>query len=134
MEKCNALSIGELKKILESMIEKDGRISQRPLLITTNDESVCGREYVTVTNITQGGDWEKGQIRITTNEPIIRKHNSKDVKKDKLLITEKYTGKRYARCSSCNGRIARTDKYCKHCGQRFNEKIKEIEIEKKGDL
>lgn len=117
------MKIKDIIKVLNWFVDKDEDNAEKSLYITTDDRSIGGRAFVTVTGITEGFDWEDGQIRASVDKPIIKKYNDRDEEKEKWLFTEKYSGKKYAVCSSCEYRIAKKDKYCRHCGQRLSDEL-----------
>lgn len=37
-----------------------------------------------------------------------------------LFFGDPMTGRRFRTCNVCNGKVAKSDVYCKHCGQRIH--------------
>lgn len=56
-----------------------------PIMITTADRSIGGRAFVYATWIGKGFDWESGQIRINTDEKVLKYKNGKDVAKSPII-------------------------------------------------
>lgn len=117
------LTINDAIQILLSYVNHDKKLGDKLLLITTSDRSIGGRASVKIRGIYQGFDWESGQIRIETEQPIIKKYNDRDVEKEKWLFTERITNKKYSVCSACVFRIGKKDRYCKHCGQKLSNTL-----------
>lgn len=117
------VTINDAIKILSSYVNYDKEMGKRLLLVTTADKSIGGRASVQIKGIYQGFDWEQGQIRIETDEQIIKKYNDRDAEKDKWYFTERITNKKYSVCSACHYRVGKNDNYCKHCGQKLSDVI-----------
>lgn len=118
-----SLTVEELMKALQKITNLNHKYLKHKILVTTNDKSIGGRAYVKIKGIHPGQDWEKGQVRIEVSEPIVKKYNDRDKEKEKWLFTEKYSNKKYAVCSVCHYKVAKKDKYCRHCGQRLNNEL-----------
>lgn len=121
------LTVQEVINTLQHYISFDEEIKEKELLITTNDKSIGSMAYVTIQDIYQGFDWEHGQIRIETNMPIVKKYNSRDIEKPKWIFTEEISNKKYIVCSACESRIGKKDEYCKHCGQKLNNELMDMD-------
>lgn len=117
------VTINDAIKILSSYVNYDKEMGEKLLLVTTSDKSIGGRASVKIKGIYQGFDWEQGQIRIETDEQIVKKYNDRDVEKDKWYFTERITNKKYSVCSACHYRVGKKDNYCKHCGQKLSDVI-----------
>lgn len=117
------VTINDAIKILSSYVNYDKEMGEKLLLVTTSDKSIGGRASVKIKGIYQGFDWEQGEIRIETDEQIIKKYNDRDVEKDKWYFTERITNKKYSVCSVCHYRVGKNDSYCKHCGQKISDAI-----------
>ncbi len=120
------LTVQEVINTLQYYINFDEEIKEKELLITTNDKSIGSRAYVNILRICKGLDWEHGQIRIETNMPIVKKYNNRDIEKPKWIFTEEISNKKYVVCSACESKVGKKDKYCKHCGQRLNNEIIDV--------
>lgn len=117
------VTVNDAIKILSSYVNYDKEMGEKLLLVTTSDRSIGGRASVGIKGIYQGFDWEQGQIRIETDEQIIKKYNNRDVEKDKWYFTERITNKKYSVCSVCHHRVGKNDNYCKHCGQKLSNEL-----------
>ena len=112
-----------LKKLSE-LVEfyMDGHKNDK-VLITLSQPSVGARAFVDVQGVYAGFDWEDGQIRIETVEPIITKYNNRDIGKparcEEYGEEQGYARKRIVRhCPICENFLRKDDKYCSRCGQR----------------
>lgn len=117
------ITINDAIKILSSYVNYDKEMGDKLLLVTTSDRSIGGRASVEIKGIYQGFDWEHGQIRIETDEQIVKKYNDRDIEKDKWLFTERITNKKYSVCPCCTYRVGKKDNYCKHCGQKLSNEL-----------
>ena len=37
-----------------------------------------------------------------------------------MIFDDPFTGRRFTTCSHCDGKIGKTDRYCKHCGAKMD--------------
>lgn len=93
--------------------------------ICTNDGGFGAVPGVFIKGIYEGIDWDAGNILIYTDTPIYQELKSMPVWKQEFTIG----GKTIIICPNCDGRVGKTDKYCKHCGKAFSGEIK-----KEGEL
>lgn len=117
------VNVNDAIKILSSYVNYDKEFGEKLLLVTTSDRSIGSRASVRVKGIYQGFDWEHGQIRIETDEQIIKKYNDRDAEKDKWYFTERITNKKYSVCPVCHYRVGKKDNYCRYCGQKLGNVI-----------
>lgn len=103
----------QIKSLIEIGHEND------VVLITLSQASCGARASVGIQDICVGFDWEHDQIRIITDEPIIKKYNDRDVGKLAICIECDYgTNKRRVRkCPICENHLSKKDRYCGNCGQ-----------------
>lgn len=101
-----------------------------PIMITTADRSIGGRAFVYATWIGEGFDWESSQIRIATDEKILKYKNGRDVAKSPIIRKYEQTGKKIVvrKCPACENKIEKEDRFCKYCGQKINVMSEEIII------
>lgn len=91
-------------------------------MIITADRSIGGRAFVYATWIGEGFDWESGQIRIATDEKILKYKNGRDVAKSPIIRKYEQAGKKIVvrKCSACENKIGKEDRFCRYCGQKIN--------------
>lgn len=65
------MTLGELQYAVNLFVER-GQDINAEVRITTNDSSIGERASVGITHICPGMDWEQGQIRISTDEKVVR--------------------------------------------------------------
>lgn len=92
------------------------------IMITTADRSIGGRAFVYATWIREGFDWESGQIRIDTDEKVLKYKNGRDAAKSPVIRKYEQAGKKFVvrKCPACENKIGKEDRYCKYCGQKIN--------------
>lgn len=116
-----------LKKLYENCKHflDNGLDENTPIYVTTSDNSIGGRAYVTIQSIHNGFDWESGQIRIETNEKILKYEKDRDFALEPKIKHYKFNNRNSTiiSCPKCENKLRRNDKYCSICGQ----KIKKIE-------
>lgn len=98
-----------------------------PIMITTADRSIGGRAFVYATWIGKGFDWESGQIRINTDEKVLKYKNGRDVAKSPIIRKYEQAGKKFVvrKCPACENKIGKEDRFCKYCGQKINVMFEE---------
>lgn len=114
------MKVSELSKILHFYSEHGHE--NDIVLITLSQNSVGARASVGVQDVYAGFDWEHGQIRIETTEPIIKKYNNRDIGKP-VRCKEYDDGIRkriIRRCPVCENHLHKNDKYCSKCGQAID--------------
>ena len=91
-------------------------------MITTADRSIGGRAFVYATWIGEGFDWESGQIRINTDEKVLKYKNGRDVAKSPIIRKYEQAGKKFVvkKCPTCDNKIAKEDRFYRYCGQKIN--------------
>lgn len=88
-----------------------------PVLITLSDSSIAGRASCRVSGIYTGFDWDAGQLRINPEEKIFKNIHRMD--EPVGIIKEEFGGVSFNACGRCHMKIAKDDRYCRHCGQRL---------------
>lgn len=107
----------ELKDIIDWIHSKETKDNN--VLITLSQPSVAGRACVGIRDITPGIDWESGQIRISTDKPIILKEKDRDTPMNIICYAyENGDRRRLVRCCPvCENHLHKEDRYCSRCGQ-----------------
>lgn len=104
-----------------------------PIMITAADRSIGGRAFVYAAWIGEGFDWESNQIRIATDEKILKYKNGRDVAKSPIIRKYERAGKKIVvrKCSACENKIEkrrsflpilRTENQCDVRGERHPRK------------
>ena len=75
------LTLQELYDAASKMLRIKKMRKDTPIMITTADRSIGGRAFVYVAWMGEGFDWESDQIRIATDEKILKYKNGRDVTK-----------------------------------------------------
>lgn len=70
------MTLDELKHAVDFLVGRG--YGSNEVVITTRDSAVGGRAYSKVTNICQGMDWEKGQIRISPVNNLVTKEKYRE--------------------------------------------------------
>lgn len=111
--------LSELKKQVDFLYETGH--GDNPVLVTLSESSIGSRAATGITGIHSGFDWERGQVRISTEKKIIS--YGKD--RDEVIepIKEDYNiGSRTRHlllCPKCQNQLRKDDNYCGSCGQRI---------------
>lgn len=66
----DAMTVGELRSILNKMYEHSSKNDDLIIGILTNDPSIGSRSYVTVNHVSKGFDWESGKLMVSTSQPV----------------------------------------------------------------
>ena len=110
--------LSELKKQVDFLYETGH--GDNPVLVTLSESSVGSRAATGITGIHSGFDWERGQVRISTEKKIIS--YGKDTDEVMEPIKEDYNiGSRTRHlllCPKCQNQLRKDDNYCGNCGQR----------------
>lgn len=88
-----------------------------PVLITLSDGGAGCRAFCKASGIHAGFDWERGQLRIEPEENLFR--NIPRMNEAVGIIREEFNGVSFNACGRCHMKIAKNDRYCRHCGQRL---------------
>ena len=124
------MNLNQLNEITQNLIEKG--YGENSVLITTADPSVGPRANVEISYVTNGFDWEQGQIRIEPKNKIILKEKDRD--KPICVKTKKYSANKrnytILKCPKCDNKVRKNDNYCSRCGQRVETKIHKKCIER----
>lgn len=73
------LTVNEAISLLQLYVDSDSANGDKPLLITTDDQSIGHSAYVNIAAIYRGFDWEDGQIRIAPSEKIVKTKKAEPV-------------------------------------------------------
>ena len=116
------LTLQELYDAALRMLRIKKMKKDTPIMITTADRSIGGRAFVYATWIREGFDWESGQIRIDTDEKVLKYKNGRDAAKSPVIRKYEQAGKKFVvrKCPACENKIGKEDRYCKYCGQKIN--------------
>lgn len=116
------LTLQELYDAALRMLRIKKMKKDTPIMITTADRSIGGRAFVYATWIREGFDWESGQIRIDTDEKVLKYKNERDAAKSPVIRKYEQAGKKFVvrKCPACENKIGKEDRYCKYCGQKIN--------------
>lgn len=110
--------LSELKKQVDFLYETGH--GDNPVLVTLSESSVGSRAATGITGIHSGFDWERGQVRISTEKKIISYGKDRDEVMEP--IKEDYNiGSRTRHlllCPKCQNQLRKDDNYCGNCGQR----------------
>ena len=98
------------------------------VLVTLSESSVGARASTGIIGLYPGFDWERGQVRISTEKKVIS--YGKDRDKEMLPRRKDYdVGTRIRHlilCPKCENQLRKDDNYCSQCGQRIKKEIKAI--------
>lgn len=116
------LTLQELYDAASRMLRIKKMRKDTPIMITTADRSIGGRAFVYAAWIGEGFDWESDQIRIATDEKILKYKNERDVAKSPIIRKYERAGKKIVvrKCSACENKIEKEDRFCRYCGQKIN--------------
>lgn len=75
-------------------------------------------------------DWFQGGFKdaLKRVDEILEEQPTADVQKIKhgkaiQIFNDVINGKTITTCSCCNGKISKSDKYCKHCGAKMDKEV-----------
>ena len=83
----------------------------KQVVVTLDTPSMGARACANVVDISNGIDWEDGQVRIAVDRPIIEKSKDRDVTMPKAKTSNGYV------CRACGCFVHKNDRYCSTCGQ-----------------
>ena len=83
----------------------------KQVVVTLDTPSMGARACANVVDISNGIDWEDGQVRIAVDRPIMEKSKDRDVPMPKAKTPNGYV------CRACGCFVRKHDKYCSTCGQ-----------------
>ena len=83
----------------------------KQVVVTLDTPSMGARACANVVDISNGIDWEDGQVRIAVDRPIMEKSKNRDVPMPKAKTSNGYV------CRACWCFVRKHDKYCSTCGQ-----------------
>ena len=83
----------------------------KQVVVTLDTPSMGARACANVVDISNGIDWEDGQVRIAVDRPIMEKSKDRDVPMPKAKTSNGYV------CRACWHFVRKNDRYCSTCGQ-----------------
>lgn len=112
------MKLSKIKEIVDNLVNSG--YGDYNTVITTHDISIGARAYSDIQYISNGFDWESGQIRIEPQTDLISK--SKDRDKELPIIKHIYGQgiRNVISCPKCENHLRKDDRYCSNCGQRVN--------------
>lgn len=116
------MKLNELKIAVDKLIDRG--CSDYEVLITLKETSIGARASTNVRGLFEGFDWEKGQIRIESEKPLISYEKDRDkaipIRIEKNTITE---GKTLIlrKCPKCWNKVTRNHRFCPNCGQKLQQ-------------
>ena len=113
--------LSEFKKQVDFLY--DNGHGDNPVLVTLSESSIGSRAATGITGIHSGFDWERGQVRISTEKRIISYGKDRDnaiepIREDYDIGTRK---RHLLLCPNCENQLRIDDNYCSHCGQRIRK-------------
>lgn len=109
----------ELKQIVDLEISR-GKKETDVVATVKNEAGLGARAFVGVKNAWVGFDWEAGQFRIETSEPVCRLGCRYVDPQPMWWHQYIYPNKKIANiycCPKCEHHLKKTSKYCDNCGQ-----------------
>ena len=118
----NNLTLKELNETTKYFLDK-GFDENTPIYITTNDNSIGGRAFVTIQGMYNGFDWESGQIRLEPNEKILKYENGRDIPLEPRIKNYEYNNRKskVISCPKCENKLRKDDRFCSYCGQKIKK-------------
>lgn len=109
----------ELKKQVDFLC--DNGHGDYPVLVTLSESSIGSRAATGITGIHSGFDWERGQVRISTEKKIISYGKDRDgviepIKEDCNIGSRT---RHLLLCPKCENQLRKGDNYCSNCGQKI---------------
>ena len=111
--------LSELKKQVDFLC--DNGHSNNPVLVTLSESSIGSGTAIGITGIHSGFDWERGQVRISTEKKIISYEKDRD---NAIEPKREEIGSRVrplVLCPKCRNQLRKWDNYCSNCGQRVKK-------------
>lgn len=109
--------LSELKKQVDFLC--DNRHGDNLVLVTLSESSIGSRAATGITGIHAGFDWERGQVRISTEKKIISygkdRDNAMEPRREDYDIGTRI--RHLLLCPKCENQLRKDDNYCSNCGQ-----------------
>lgn len=113
--------LSELKKQVDFLCDEGYGDNQ--VLVTLSESSIGSRAATGITGIHSGFDWERGQVRISTEKKIISygkdRDNPMEPRKEDYDIGTRI--RHLLLCPKCENQLRKYDDYCSNCGQKIKK-------------
>lgn len=113
----------ELKQIVDFYVETGHEDDN--VLVNMSEPSFGPSAAASVVSVYDGFDWEANQIRIRTNEELVRRGNERDAVKPvlaKMEISPRGKETLMMWCPTCETDVTKKSvRYCSECGQRIDQ-------------
>lgn len=113
--------LSEFKRKVDFLCETGH--SDNPVLVTLSESSIGSRAATGITGIHSGFDWERGQVRISTEKKIISygkdRDNAMEPRREDYDIGTRI--RHLLLCPKCENQLRKDDNYCSNCGQRIKK-------------
>lgn len=113
--------LSEFKKQVDFLMTRG--YGDNPVLVTLSESSIGSRAATGITGIHSGFDWERGQVRISTEKKIISyekdRDNAMEPRREDYDIGARIRHLLF--CPKCENQLRKDDNYCSHCGQRIKK-------------
>lgn len=103
------MTLEELAHKVDLLLSHCGQGKQ--VVVTLDTPSMGARACANVVDISNGIDWEDGQVRIAVDRPIMEKSKDRDAPMPKAKTSNGYV------CRACGHFVRKNDRYCSTCGQ-----------------
>ena len=113
------MNLKDLKENIDRVSNMYANLEEIEVCVTLGERSVGGRAKSIIKYVYRGFDWESNQFRLEPSEILVRKF--KDISSP-VGIVERLSFDKTRQvffCPTCGGNVNKSDKYCKHCGQRL---------------
>ncbi|AMN31106.1 hypothetical protein BFS06_14330 [Clostridium perfringens] len=111
------MNLKELKESIDKIENHHKNIENISVLINLKESSIGPRAFSRIKYACLGFDWEENQFRIEPEFDLVKLGNSLNVEKEK--ICREFNGRKYYACPKCKKKVAKGDKFCKHCSQKM---------------
>lgn len=111
------MKLNEFKAEVDQLV-KDG-CGECDVVVSLSENSFGIAPFTNVNGVHPGIDWECGQVRISTDEKIIRMAKDRDNPSPKICMKSFGEGMFPYVCPECGMRVRKDDRYCSHCGQNI---------------
>ena len=93
------------------------------VLVTLSESSIGSRAATGIIGIHSGFDWERGQVRISTEKKIISYGKDRDevIEPRREDYDIGIRVRHLILCPKCENKLRKGDNYCSNCGQRIRK-------------